>query len=202
MPKGVTFLNHLSQRLGYDIKSAYINYPFFITAKKSGLFHLTNHTLSTLLLLNRLENAIVTVHDIESEWDHFSRKYPGKRYTFYRILHRLSLLGLKRSDYIITDTEYVCKQLNLDFRFDKKKIFVIPLGVDHDVFRYSTQKYEEPQISSFQGPVILHVGTFAPRKNFENLLKAFAELIHFFPSASLIKVGKPNWPLEYERVGA
>jgi len=161
------------------------------------LVHLTNHTLSTLHILNHFEKSIVTVHDIDSEWEHFSSRYPGIRYTIYRILHRLSLIELKKSDFIITDTDHVRKHIQHTLNISDKKIFVIPLGIDHNVFNASL-----PRIAEFssQGPMILHVGTFAPRKNFENLVKAFAELVKVIPSAILVKVGRQDWPLEFERI--
>ena len=200
VPRCILTLNKIYGHLGFDIQTAYTNYPLFISTNQGDLVHLTNHTLSTLHLMNHFEKSIVTVHDIASEWEHFSNRYPGKRYAIYRILHRLSLLEMKKADFIITDTDHVRKHIQHSLNINGKKIFVVPLGVDHGVFNSSSERY--PGIAEFssQGPTILHVGTFAPRKNFENLVKAFAELIKVFPSAVLIKVGRQNWPLEFERI--
>jgi glycosyltransferase involved in cell wall biosynthesis len=200
IPKSVLSLNKICRGLDCDIQTVFTNYPLITSTNKEDLVHLTNHTLSTLYILNHFEKSIVTVHDIDSEWEHFSSRYSGTRYAIYRILHRLCLIELKKSDFIITDTDHVRKHIQLTLTISGKKIFVIPLGIDHDVFNTSSGRY--PGITEFssQGPIILHVGTFAPRKNFENLVKAFAELVKVIPSAILVKVGRQNWPLEFERI--
>lgn len=194
-PRFISATNRITRKIGYDLEQTYLNYPLFIQPRKGSLVHLTNHTLSTLLFFNSLGMTIITAHDIESDWEHFRDRYTGKRYAFYRILHRISLQGLKRSNWIITDTFHVKNQIHKRLGIKLEKIFVIPLAIDHSIFHAEAPKLPRNRNEKR----ILHVGTYAPRKNFQNLIYAFALVKQRFPEIKLFKVGRPNWKMEYER---
>jgi glycosyltransferase involved in cell wall biosynthesis len=65
------------------------------------------------------------------------------------------------------------------------KCKVIWGGVDHLVFKPSSAR-------SFQFDYVLSVGSEEPRKNMENLLRAFLILLDEYPELKLVKVGKTS----------
>ena len=95
---------------------------------------------------------------------------------------------LKKSDYIIANSESTKKELSdlLDIRKEKVQVSYPHFKLSH---HKSTQqnKYEN---------YILTVGTIEPRKNYINLLKAFDILAKTDSTVRLVIAGKKGWKCE------
>ena len=104
---------------------------------------------------------------------------------YYRFLPFVSYQKvLNNLDGLICISNFSRTQLTtLGVGSDKSQ--VIWGGVDHEVFKPSS-------LQTFEFDYILSIGSEEPRKNMENLLRAFQILLQDFPSLKLVKVGKAS----------
>jgi len=97
---------------------------------------------------------------------------------------KISLLGLKRSEAIVVPSQSTKKSL-IALGFKPEKVKVVPLGVDHSLFRPFSQKerkFLREKICNKLGinedeKIILYVGGEYKRKNIPTLLKAIKYLL-------------------------
>jgi glycosyltransferase involved in cell wall biosynthesis len=104
-------------------------------------------------------------------------------------------LYLHRADLILSLSLEVYERL-LKYRIAKSKIAQVYIGMNFDKLRYQLKSKILLQISSKETPRVLMVGRFAPEKNYDIGIRAFAEFAREFPEASLSIVGQG--PLELE----
>jgi glycosyltransferase involved in cell wall biosynthesis len=116
-----------------------------------------------------------------------------------RALFRLSLLGLRRTDRIVADSHTTAASIVDHLGIKGEMVRVVHLGVDPTLFhRHSgasealEQRFGITQEAGVHD--LLYVGTEAPRKNLETLLKAMAILKEDDWQVRLIKVGRPGYP--------
>jgi glycosyltransferase involved in cell wall biosynthesis len=102
---------------------------------------------------------------------------------------------LRRADLILSLSLEVYERL-LKYRIAKSKIAQVYIGMNFDKLQHKLQSNNPVQISIEETPRVLMVGRFAPEKNYDIGIRAFAEFARDFPSASLSIVGKG--PLELE----
>lgn len=112
----------------------------------------------------------------------------------------------KKSDHIITISEFSKNEIMKYMDVPENKISVVPCGVDHSVFHpdYSEDDIERAR-SKYGIPenYILYMGTLEPRKNIESLVEAYSILYKetdFCPV--LVIAGKKGWMYEtiFEKV--
>ena len=68
IPKSVLSLNKICRGLDCDIQTVFTNYPLITSTNKEDLVHLTNHTLSTLYILNQFEKSICVSYECFSNF--------------------------------------------------------------------------------------------------------------------------------------
>ena len=104
---------------------------------------------------------------------------------YYRFLPFVSYQKvLNNLDGLICISNFSRTQLTtLGVGSDKSK--VIWSGVDHEAFKPSSLK-------TFEFDYILSIGSEEPRKNMDNLLRAFQILLQDFPMLKLVKAGKAS----------
>ncbi len=156
--------------------------------KTTALTHLLNQQLALSLNFVPLSNVVVTVHDLA-----FLIPQYYKKLTFLeKLRYQLVKKGLQRADWIITDATFTKQEIIKYLKFPRERIFVVPLGVNHEVFhKLHLQEQERQKYRHFSpGPVILYVGSEIPRMNLPVLLKAFALVHKEFPTTILLKVGE------------
>lgn len=169
-----------------NLKDFLKNYPLFFPKGNEGIIHLPNYSYALPLLLRKRNKTVITIHDlIPSVY-----KFPS---VINQMLYKLCLIGIKKADWIITDSENTRKEIIRLLGYPAMKIMVVPLGVNKTVFR-KKRSIEKERYS------ILYVGTEMPRKNLDILIKAFAKLKQKLPNARLIKVGKSHWPGAREKL--
>ncbi len=178
----LTFLEHL---------------PFGVMPDEGrGTYHFTRIMGCALMLWRPLRPAVATVHDLGPLL--WSAEYQAGG-VLTQALFRLSLLGLKRMDRIVSDSHATAQSLVDVLAIPSERIAVVHLGVDHQLFRPVTGALqrlewdygilEEPGVFR-----VLYVGSEAPRKNLGTLLQALALLRHRGIAARLIKAGGPGHP--------
>lgn len=111
-----------------------------------------------------------------------------------RILLRLSYLGLKRMDAILTVSEYSRKKLIQHLNIPAERVFAVYSGNDSHHFRpivnARTRLAERYGLSlRTDQKILLYVGAEFPRKNLTSILRT----LKFLPSNTcLFKVGNPG----------
>lgn len=185
----------ISARFGLDVETFLGTYPVSTGFSQKSVKHLPDYTMATALVFERLQSAVVTVHDFTPDWSSSGVTSSVLRYAVYRAFHSMALAGLRRAGAIITDTQHVADSLADVVGCSRDRITVIPLGVAHDVFR--PVEVGSDFLSRYgldrDHRYIVSVGTDAPRKNLGNLVKAFALVRRDFPDVQLLKVGASGW---------
>ncbi|MEY4504675.1 MAG: hypothetical protein RL154_971 [Pseudomonadota bacterium] len=132
----------------------------------------------------KTKKIITTVHDfswhIEPSW-HPKERADDMQKRFWD--------GIKRTDRIITGSEFTKQEIIKYLNYSADKIDVIYHGVDHSVF------YPSNEITlDLPKKYILAVGSIEPRKNLINLLKAYDTFdAEFKNEYKLILVGFKGW---------
>jgi len=197
--------NHLSRQATINLrKNCY--FPFanhfpWLTAlplgirdhKKGQLVHFTHSIGCAQLLWHPIHPSVVTVHDLG-----FVSWPPEKEMFIHKwmdiLLVKLSHLGLKKADSIITVSDFTRQELVSKLNVLPDHVETVHLGTNlqrfkpiKDARRLISQRY--PFLDDIQVKYILNVGAESPRKNLGTLLKAISLLP---PQVKLIKIGSPG----------
>lgn len=150
----------------------------------SDLFHATDITLPRLA-----KPSVITICDLTT------LLFPQFHTRMNRWYQRLALPGmLRRADAIIAISQATKDDLIQHLRVDPERIYVTPLGVDHNRFVAQPPGAANAQVRSALGievPYLLAVGTLEPRKNLVTLLHAYATLSPATPP--LVLAGGQGW---------
>lgn len=139
----------------------------------------------------RRNYGVVTVHDfsclVHPEW-HPKARVQAFEKSFWK--------GAAASDAIITVSESMRTEAIRSFGISESKVFAIPNGVDHAIFRKLPLEAIEAykKLSGIPDKFILFVGTIEPRKNLISLLNAYEGLpVSLRRAYPLLLVGGAGW---------
>jgi glycosyltransferase involved in cell wall biosynthesis len=133
--------------------------------------------------------SIVTVHDLTFE------VLPQVAYpTLAAYLHHIVPRSIRRSRVVITPSEHTKREVMRIFDTSANKIHVIPEGVS-TAFSAEPGPNDEATLMALDvhGPYLLAAGTLEPRKNYERLLRAFAQVRDRWTDIKLVVVGGHGW---------
>jgi len=146
------------------------------------------------LLFEHSGPRVCTVHDLS--WLHFPNYHPVERVD---IMHRRMPRTLQIADIVITDSEFVRREVIELFGLEPRRVRAIPLGVD-DIFRPRSAEETQSVLASLglhHNGYVLALATLEPRKNLGRLLDAFEQLDpalrRRFP---LVLAGAKGWRAE------
>jgi alpha-1,3-rhamnosyl/mannosyltransferase len=143
-------------------------------------------------VLRRFEGpSVVTCHDLAH------LRFPGQQPRLRRaFLDRHVPASLGRAERIVVPTAFVRDELVDLLSVDRRKIRVVPEGVDA-VFRPRSREVLAPALERLglvPGGYLLSVGTIEPRKNLMTLAAAFANLPASLRARfPLVLAGAPGW---------
>ena len=118
---------------------------------------------------------VCTVHDMAY------KAYPKTvRLKTKAVLNTALKRSCKRSDLIVTVSEFSKKEIIKYLKVAEEKVVVVPNGVDSTLFggeidQRSIEKVKEKY--GIEGDYFLYLGTLEPRKNIERLIEAYSLLI-------------------------
>lgn len=131
----------------------------------------------------------LTVHDLSPVIA--PEFYDTKRRLWHNFLNYKK--AFERANVIFAVSEYTKTDLQRVFNVPESKIKVVYPGLDHKQFHAGvpTEKVRQARnLYGLPGEYVLFLNTTEPRKNLENVLKAFEA---WNSSAYLVIVGKPGW---------
>jgi glycosyltransferase involved in cell wall biosynthesis len=143
-------------------------YEWRLRQHSDSIFHSPNYFLPP-----HKGTSVATIHDLSHVW--YPRFHPAARVDF---LNRALPDSIQRATYLITDSEYVRREVIERFQWSPERIASIPLGVDA-VYRPISAGELTPLLASLglqPGHYSLFVGTVEPRKNIGTLLSAYTRL--------------------------
>ena len=129
--------------------------------------------------------GVVTVHDLSFLRDDI---WPGGRR-----LRDLVPWSVRRASAVLVPSGAIAEELQEWLRVPTGRIVVTPEGVS-PVF-YSAAPLSEAALGrlGIPGPFVVAVSTLAPRKNLENLLKAWNRAVEAMGTWTLVLAGPPGW---------
>lgn len=190
--------------LGYDVESFFNTYPLSLSSLNgAALTHMMAQQMATLLWLKpNLHPAVITVHDIVPFLVRSDKSQTTFRHPFDSLFDQLAMSGLKRAEALIADSAFTRQTLVSALNCDADKIFVVPLGVRHELFR--PVKVTEAFYDRFGLDPALHyllyVGSENPRKNLTRLVEAFGQVQRRLPHTRLIKIGSAEYTVQAEQL--
>lgn len=135
--------------------------------------------------------TVLTVHDLA--WIRYPQMHPLKR---VQAMNKYFEPGLRRAALILTDSEFIKRELMDVFGVQSERIQSVPLGVEP---MFHPQSAEETQSlltrhDLIHGQYLLTVGTLEPRKNLQTALHAYMllpqQIRKRFP---LVLAGMKGW---------
>lgn len=139
-------------------------------------------------LLSTKNPSIVTVHGIASRWTNVARSARQDALWRYRVRRAIA-----STDALITVSRSSAGDVAAEFDVPKSSIHVIPHGIDVDKFARPTTL--TPEASKWRLPenFVLYLGNIEPRKNVDNLVRAFQTEELLTLNVPLVIAGKPAW---------
>lgn len=141
-----------------------------------GLFgrHFDVYHEPNILPLPYRGTTVVTVHDLS--WIQHPESHPEVR---VRAMNRYFERGLRQSDFVLTDSEFVRQEVIGLFGYPADRMRAIPLGFERDLFvpRDPSETVKVlGRLNLVHGKYLLAVGTLEPRKNLSTALLAYRSL--------------------------
>jgi glycosyltransferase involved in cell wall biosynthesis len=135
--------------------------------------------------------TVVTVHDLS--WIRFPETHPRERVA---AMNEFFPAALKRANHVITDAEFVRREVMEEFDIPAERITAIPLAA-RSIFAPRAADQCAPVLRDFNleyRRYTLCVGTMEPRKNLELAIRAYAMLPAAFRRRQpLVLVGMKGW---------
>jgi glycosyltransferase involved in cell wall biosynthesis len=134
---------------------------------------------------------VLTVHDLS--WIRHPETHPAER---VRAMDKYFEPGLRRAQVVLTDSEFVKREIVEVFGIAPDRIRAIPIGMD-PIFRPLAADELRPVLNTHglrPGGYLLNVGTLEPRKNLERTVRAYAALPpNMRAEFPLVIVGASGW---------
>jgi alpha-1,3-rhamnosyl/mannosyltransferase len=125
------------------------------------------------LLFEHAGPRVCTVHDLS--WLHYPEFHPKER---VHIMQQRMPRSLEIADAVITDSEFVRREVIEQFGIDSRRVHAVPLGVS-DSFRPRNELDTHSNMQRLglrHGRYLLALATLEPRKNLGRLLDAYESL--------------------------
>lgn len=157
----------------------YVKYPWKMQLFRAPLNHVTDHSYGFLTYFLPRRRTVVTCHDLAP----LLAETPTLKSRLKQQLWKVALRGTLRASVLITGSENNRRDILKYTTYPAENLHVIHYGLD-ERFRpwRDTPEYTEwaktfrQQYGLTEDLLVLHVGRYSPRKNFEGLIQAFARL--------------------------
>jgi glycosyltransferase involved in cell wall biosynthesis len=174
----------------------FLDYPRSIRALGAhhDVFHVVDHSYAHLVHALPAERTVVTCHDLDA-FRSIVSPAEERRSPAFRAATRRILEGLQRAACVACDTAAVRDELAGRGLVREDRLVVVALGAG-GAFAAGPDAAADREAalltrSSPANVELLHVGSTAPRKRIDVLLRVVAALQSFVPAVRLVRVGDP-----------
>ncbi len=147
------------------------------------LFHFMN---ANMFPLNIPDNSIVTAHDcmgiIPGIRESFSETFQKSFVNCHKFLEKNKRIT------IIADSESTKEDITKYFDIEAERIFVVPLGIDHDFYYKQTDKSILKKYKIVE-PYIFYIGAVEERKGVFDLIEAYRMIRKRYDGIQLVIAG-------------
>jgi glycosyltransferase involved in cell wall biosynthesis len=169
------------------------------------LFHVVDHSYAQLVHQLPPERTVVTCHDLDTFRCLLDPK-AEPRPRLFRLMTARVLEGMRKAARVTCDSAHTRDELLAHGLLPESRVAVVHNGVsraytptpdakaDAEAERLLGPRVEGDDKVGGDAPEILHVGSTAPRKRVDVLLRVFERVRREFPRARLIRVGGPLNP--------
>lgn len=172
-----------------------VDYPAFLRRQRErfDLFHVVDHSYAQLVHAVPPERTVVTCHDLDTFRSVLAPQEDPRPWPF-RAMTRRILSGMQKAARITCDSSVIRDELLEYGLVPPERVVVVPLGT-HPECTPLPVPHADRATDQWLGPEredavdLLHVGSTAPRKRLDVLVKVFAEVRAAVPRARLIRVG-------------
>jgi glycosyltransferase involved in cell wall biosynthesis len=174
-----------------------VDYPRHVSALASqhDVFHIVDHSYAQLVHRLPPARTVVTCHDLDT-FRSVLRPEDDPRSPWFQAMTRHILSGLQRAACVTCDTAAVRDELIARQLAPAERVVVVPVGVGDEFSPLADRDADIAAarlVGSAAGAIeVLHVGSNAPRKRLEAVLRCCAEVSrHLSQGASLhlVRVG-------------
>lgn len=160
------------------------------------LFHVVDHSYAQLVHQLPPERTVVTCHDLDTFRCLLDPKAEPRSRPF-RLMTARVLEGMRKAARVTCDSAHTRDELLAHGLVPASRVAVVHNGVSH-VYAPAPDREADERAERLLGPrdggdapEILHVGSNAPRKRIDVLLRVFERVRREFPRARLVRVGGP-----------
>jgi glycosyltransferase involved in cell wall biosynthesis len=170
-------------------------YPRWLKPQRSDfdLFHIVDHSYAHLALTLPAGRSVITCHDLDAfqcllEPDSDPR--PG----WFRAMTTRLVRGMRTASHVFFVTHAIREQAIRSGLVSSEHSSVCSNGVDWVTSPRGDAMLKLDQLlgDDHRGPILLSVGSTAPRKRLDILLRTFAKVSAQWPSCRLVRVGGLN----------
>lgn len=154
-------------------------------AKRRQASSVLHYVADTGPLLSARTPSVVTVHGVASRWISTARTRPQELAWRSRVRR-----AIRSTDRVVTVSQSSADDVAAVFGIDRCAITVIPHGISATYFDPAPAA---PVLDDTGAPTVLYVGNLEPRKNIEQLVKAFDLAPLRDLGARLVIAGRPAW---------
>ncbi|HEY7767412.1 glycosyltransferase family 1 protein [Longimicrobium sp.] len=178
----------------------HVAYPRWLRRHGGGrdLYHVVDHSYAQLVHTLPARRTIVTCHDLDA-FRSLLQPECDPRPQWFRAMMKRVLGGLQRAAHVVCDSDAVRAELLEHDVVPADRVSTVPLAA-HPEFRADPDPAADADAAALLGPAppdtvdLLHVGSTAPRKRIELLLRAAAPVLAANPRARVVRVGGPLEP--------
>ena len=159
------------------------------------LYHVVDHSYAQLVHALPARRTVVTCHDLDA-FRSLLQPEREPRPLWFRAMMKRVLGGLRRAAHVVCDSDAVRVELLEHRVVPADRVSTVPLAA-HPDFRADPDPTSDAHVAALLGPApadaveLLHVGSTAPRKRIELLLRAAAPMLAANPRARVVRVGGP-----------
>jgi glycosyltransferase involved in cell wall biosynthesis len=171
-----------------------MDYPRHLTSLTGhfDVFHVVDHSYAQLVHCLPAERTVVTCHDLDT-FRSVLRPADEPRSRLFRMMAQHILAGLRRAACVTCDTAAVRDELVGFGVVPTDRAVVAPMGVGREFVTAPDSEADREAERLLQTPAraveVLHVGSTAPRKRLDVVLRCCAELSGRVPDVHLVRVG-------------
>jgi len=156
------------------------------------VFHVVDHSYAQLVHRLPPSRTVVTCHDLDT-FRAILTPDEEQRSAAFTAMTRHILAGLRRAALVTCDTASVREELVERRVLSPDRVVVVPIGVD-PMFSPTADPQADREIAQLipgarKALVLLHVGSTAPRKRIDTLLRVTAAVRRSMREVHLVRVG-------------